>query len=96
MLCFAIDNIDSFNNIDEWHNEIKNQRQDIPVVLIATKKDMRQPEHTSSTVSEQDLRDKRLELGFQSCYQTTINDANSIKNAFVTAIKAGLIAKFEC
>ena len=52
MLCFAVDNIDSFNNVEEWHNEIKNQRQDLPIVLIATKKDKRQLEHASSTISE--------------------------------------------
>ena len=44
MLCFAIDNIVSFNNVNFWHKEIINQRPDLPIVLIATKKDLRQPE----------------------------------------------------
>ena len=40
MICVAVNNQVSLNNVNKWRNEIKDVSQNVPVILVLTKKDL--------------------------------------------------------
>ena len=42
MLCVAVNNMVSYNNISKWKNEIFSTIPEVPIVLVLTKKDLEQ------------------------------------------------------
>jgi len=50
LMCFSIDSPDSLENIlEKWHPEVKHFCPNVPIVLVANKKDLR---HDSVTIKE--------------------------------------------
>ena len=42
MICVAVNNMVSYNNISKWKNEIFSTIPEVPIVLVLTKKDLEQ------------------------------------------------------
>lgn len=42
MLCVAINNRDSFDNVRKWRTEIRQVCKDVPIILVGTKSDLRE------------------------------------------------------
>ena len=40
MICVAVNNMVSYNNISKWKNEIFSTIPEVPIVLVLTKKDL--------------------------------------------------------
>ena len=40
MICVAVNNQDSLTSVGRWKNEIKEEVQNAPIVLVLTKKDL--------------------------------------------------------
>ena len=40
MLCVAVNNMVSYNNISKWKDEIYSTIPEVPIVLVQTKKDL--------------------------------------------------------
>ena len=52
LMCFAIDNPDSLENIrDKWEPEVKHFCPTVPVVLVGTKRDLRHDSETHEILS---------------------------------------------
>ena len=57
LLCFAIDNPDSFQNIDEkWLTEISHFCPKVPRILVGTKKDLRNDDECRERLAEQNMK----------------------------------------
>ena len=53
MLCVAINNRTSFENINKWRAEIRQVCQETPIILVGTKKDLRGL--TNDSLTEQEI-----------------------------------------
>ncbi|KAI0225651.1 Ras-like GTP-binding protein RHO, partial [Lamellibrachia satsuma] len=64
LLCFAVDNPDSFQNVDEkWLSEISHFCPKVPRILVGTKKDLRNDECCKQRLAEQKLKPVTAEEG---------------------------------
>jgi small GTP-binding protein len=45
LICFSLINPNSFENVKNWFNEIKNYNKKVPIILIGTKIDKREDEN---------------------------------------------------
>ncbi|MEE6519887.1 hypothetical protein FKM82_017652 [Ascaphus truei] len=53
LMCFSIDNPDSFENITEkWTPEVKHFCSNVPIILVGNKKDLRNDEHTRKELTK--------------------------------------------
>ncbi|CAM6032069.1 unnamed protein product, partial [Sphagnum compactum] len=41
LLCYSVDNRESFMNLQKWANELRKECKEVPIVLCATKIDLR-------------------------------------------------------
>ena len=83
ILTCALDKRSSFFNLKNWLNSLKeNTTQDIPVIIIANKKDL----EDSREVSEEELKEKADEL-FVEYYETSAKDNIMIDDAFEKIIE---------
>ena len=62
MLCVAINNRTSLENVKRWKTEIRQVCPDTPIILIGTKSDLRNS--TDNAVALDELQAKMREMGF--------------------------------
>ena len=60
MLCVSINNRNSLNNAQKWRTEIRTVCPDTPIILIATKSDLRSTSPNAVTKEELDSVAERL------------------------------------
>ena len=86
MVLFAIDKRDSFDNVKAWVNEVRDIIQSVPIILVACKKDLRVKSQTvHDLVSEQEIMEKKQELGLQAYIETSAKAKDdSVKNAMIS------------
>ena len=53
MLCVAINNRTSFENINKWRAEIRQVCQETPIILVGTKKDLRS--FSADSIKEEEI-----------------------------------------
>ncbi|XP_046840241.1 ras-like GTP-binding protein Rho1 [Xenia sp. Carnegie-2017] len=100
LLCYAIDQRESFDNIiNKWQEELKQYCPKIPIVLVGTKKDLRSEIITSSDIENSNkvdfvLRDEGRKMSesisasaFVECSSLT---GEAVNDVFESAIKATL------
>ena len=63
MLCVAINNKDSLNNVAKWKTEIRQVCPDTPIILIGTKSDMMNV--VANSITANDLQRKSDSEGLQ-------------------------------
>ena len=112
LLCFSVVLPSSFHNIREkWIPEIrkstqknkkkiksKNQKDDIPIVLVGTQSDLRNDAQTlvelaqykETPVSEADARKLVQSMGFDDYIESSSLTQKNLKEVFDSAIMAGL------
>ena len=112
LLCFSVVLPSSFHNIREkWIPEIrkstqknkkkiksKNQKDDIPIVLVGTQSDLRNDAQTlvelaqykETPVSEADARKLVQNMGFDDYIESSSLTQKNLKEVFDSAIMAGL------
>ncbi|KAM4571637.1 transforming protein RhoA-like isoform 1-T1 [Fundulus diaphanus] len=53
LMCFSVDNLDSLENISEkWSPEVKHFCPNVPIILVANKKDLRNDEQTREALAK--------------------------------------------
>ena len=112
LLCFSVVLPSSFHNIREkWIPEIrkstqknkkkiksKNQKDDIPIVLVGTQSDLRNDAQTlvelaqykEAPVSEAEARKLTQSMGFEDYIESSSLTQKNLKEVFDSAIMAGL------
>ncbi|ESO86174.1 hypothetical protein LOTGIDRAFT_207113 [Lottia gigantea] len=102
LLCFSIDNPDSFQNVSEkWKPEVAHYMPRVPIILVATKKDLREDRSVirslaqtdQKPISQQDglaMKDKISAYAYLECSSKT---RDGVKEVFETATRAALQTK---
>ena len=68
LICFSIDNPDSFENIPEkWAPEVKHFCPNVPIILVGNKKDLRNDEYTKEELSKMKQEPVKSEEGSLVC-----------------------------
>ena len=90
MICVALNNCMSIQNVKKWCDEIRLVCPDAPIILVGTKSDLR------VEVSGSDLKQKSLELSLQAFCQTSIKNwrDKNVNTAFLKAIRTGFYHKY--
>jgi small GTP-binding protein len=81
---------DSFDNVEEWHEDIKKYCGDIPIILFGNKLDLTDPEKLNDEKAV-NFAEKRNFLGY---YRTSAKTGNGVYEAFQAMIK-NLYEKFK-
>ncbi|KAL3852979.1 hypothetical protein ACJMK2_016576 [Sinanodonta woodiana] len=102
LLCFSVDNPDSFTNVSAtWVPEVRYYSPNVPIILVGNKIDLRDNEDTKtelkrlgqSPVSTQDgieLANKINAFAYVECSSKT---REGIRNVFETAARAALLKR---
>ena len=71
IICLAVDNRTSLENVGKWKNEVKEADidDDTPIILMATKMDLR--EQLNDPITADEVKKKRKEMGFTGSYETS-------------------------
>jgi Ras-related C3 botulinum toxin substrate 1 len=98
LICYSVVSQASFDNVTEkWHPEIKHHTQNVPIVIIGTKFDLRENEEYCKSLKQngesvvqksqgEELMKKIKAYGFRECSAKT---DRGIKEVFEDAIRAG-------
>ena len=69
MLCVAINNQESLDNVQRWRVEIRQVCKETPIILVGTKTDLRSS--TANPITRQMLQNKCDEMGLQAIVETS-------------------------
>lgn len=94
MLCVAVNNRVSLDNVQRWKTEIRQVCKETPIILIGTKSDLRAV--TANPITERDLQSKAEEMGLQATCETSskVWQDHNINKAFHSAIRLGYYNKY--
>ncbi|CAH8471590.1 unnamed protein product [Schistosoma bovis] len=96
VLCFSVDNPDSLDNIStKWMPEIRNFLPNIPVILVANKKDLRNDSSTKrelqrmkqKPVTESEGRSVAKVIGAQAYIECSAKQKEGVNDVFETAAR---------
>ncbi|XP_059188518.1 rho-related GTP-binding protein RhoA-C-like [Centropristis striata] len=99
LMCFSIDRPDSLENIPEkWIPEVKRFCPNVPIILVGTKKDLRNDEHTRRKLAKmkqepvksdeaRDMANRINAFGYLECSAKT---KDGVKEVFEMAARAAL------
>lgn len=87
-ICYAVDSIRSFDNVKKWHSEIKeiSRLQDIPVILIATKDDIKEDQQGSDIVTTEMGQALAKEENFYDFIETSSLERKNLYLLFEKAV----------
>jgi len=99
LLCFAVDNPDSFENVREkWVPEVNHFCHNVPVVLVGTKKDLRtdrqaldeMEQRQVKPVCEDEAKLMATRIGAFAYLECSAKTREGVQSIFETATKAAL------
>ena len=102
LMCFSVDSHDSLENIQaKWVPEVKHFCPNVPFLLIATKKDLRNDPATKATLAREKLEVIRPEqgkamaekVGAYSYLESSAKSREGVREVFLTATRAALQKK---
>jgi len=99
LMCFAVNNPDSFDNIPEkWTPEVKHYCPTVPVLLIGCKRDLRQDEQTRLALEArklkmptgEDARAMAERIGAGAYVECSAKTKEGVREVFEAAARAAL------
>lgn len=99
LMCFSVDSPDSLENIPEkWVPEVKHFCPNVPIILVANKKDLRNDENVKNELSRlklepvkaEDGRAMALRIGAYAYLECSAKTKEGIWEVFETATRAAL------
>ncbi|XP_018428028.1 PREDICTED: rho-related GTP-binding protein RhoB isoform X2 [Nanorana parkeri] len=99
LMCFSVDSPDSLENIPEkWVPEVKHFCPNVPIILVANKKDLRNDEHIRNELARMKQEPVRIEDGRAmairiSAYEyleCSAKTKDGVREVFETATRAAL------
>ncbi|XP_078372714.1 ras-like GTP-binding protein RHO [Oculina patagonica] len=100
LMCFSIDNPDSFENIPEkWTPEVKHFCPNVPIILVGNKKDLRNDEFIKTELSKMKQEPIKSEegsllserIGAYAYMECSAKTREGVREVFETAARATLI-----
>ncbi|KAK4337302.1 hypothetical protein RND71_043588 [Anisodus tanguticus] len=104
LLCFSIDNVDSFNNLHEkWIPEIKRFCPNAPIILVGNKIDLRDDKKTITELMKKNQRPVSHEEGklmakninAYDYFECSAKNNQGVKKVFETATRAAFQKKIQ-
>ena len=95
MLCFAVDNRNSFENVQKkWKIELANSMPKTPILLVATKMDLK---NSPGAVTEQEMEEMMTRVSAQGLVKTSAKEFTdkNVNAAFQTAIQSAVLSKYD-
>jgi len=104
LMCFSIDSPDSLENIlEKWHPEVKHFCPNVPIVLVANKKDLRNDSNTIKELAKmkqepvkaddgRQMAEKINAFGYLECSART---KEGVREVFEMATRAALQVKHK-
>lgn len=94
LLCFSVDNRDSlFSAKTKWVKELRDSCKNVPIVLCATKIDLRNGLHNCVTTTEAEAI--RLRIGANALVECSAKVDVGVKSAIYEAVRASAMGKPE-
>ncbi|XP_014671952.1 PREDICTED: ras-like GTP-binding protein RHO [Priapulus caudatus] len=102
LMCFSIDSPDSLENIPEkWTPEVKHFCPNVPIILVANKKDLRNDEATKRELAKMKQEPVRTEegrtmaekIGAFAFLECSAQTKEGVRQVFETATRAALQVK---
>lgn len=99
LMCFSVDSPDSLGNIyEKWIPEVKHFCPNVPIILVANKKDLRNDENTKNELSRmklepvkaEDGRAMAMRIGAYDYLECSARTKEGIWEVFETATRATL------
>ncbi|XP_071396793.1 rho-related GTP-binding protein RhoB isoform X3 [Centroberyx affinis] len=99
LMCFSVDSPDSLENIPEkWVPEVKHFCPNVPIILVANKKDLRNDENIKNELSRlkqepvktEDGRAMAMRIGAYDYLECSAKTKDGIWEVFETATRAAL------
>ncbi|KAL0148057.1 hypothetical protein M9458_056672 [Cirrhinus mrigala] len=99
LMCFSVDSPDSLENIPErWAPEVKHFCPNVPVILVANKKDLRNDENVRNELSRMkqepvkidDGRAMAIRIGAYDYMECSAKTKDGVREVFETATRAAL------
>lgn len=91
LLCFSVDNFNSYDNIlSKWCPEVRHHCPKAPIVLIATKTDLRSEETVERTLSPSDGRKLRTKIKAHKYVECSAKTREGLREVFEEAARAVL------
>ncbi|KAL0245231.1 hypothetical protein GEMRC1_009310 [Eukaryota sp. GEM-RC1] len=102
LICFSVDNPASYHNVKtKWAVEVRHHAPNVPIILVATKRDLRYDENTINELKKRgeapvdtDLGEQlRADIGAERYVECSAKTQFGVKNVFDTAINTVLKPK---
>ena len=99
LMCFAIDSVDSFQNITEkWLPEVSYFCPSVPVILVGTKKDIRQDPEVLEELAKQNIEPVTVReaevvrdyIGAHTYLECSAKTREGVEEIFLSAARASL------
>lgn len=87
LLCYAINNVISFNNVKKWLEALK--EFETPIILCGTKSDLKEEEYIEESVAEELVRNN----GLYEYVETSATEFNNVNRVFDIAVEAAINPK---
>ena len=97
LLCVAVNQPKALENIPKWKAELRSVEQEVPIILVTTKKDLRDVLGKDASISNEKMKKAKKEFGLMGLHDTSSKvwqDFN-VHKAFNKSIKAALKFKYE-
>ncbi|XP_065256487.1 rho-related GTP-binding protein RhoB isoform X2 [Emys orbicularis] len=103
LMCFSVDSPDSLENIPEkWVPEVKHFCPNVPIILVANKKDLRNDEHVRNELARMKQEPVRTEDGRAMAVRIQAYDylecsaktKEGVREVFETATRAALQKRY--
>ena len=102
LMCFSIDNPDSLKNVTEkWTPEVRHFCPNVPIILVGSKKDLRNDEHVKKELSNLKQEPVKSEEGYLVCemisayayMECSAKTKEGVRELFETAARAAINTK---
>ena len=92
-----MNNRNSLVNISKWKNELRAVEQDVPIIMLSTKKDLRDHLKAGETISSDEMKKAKKENGLIGLHDTTSKEWKdfNVHKAFNKSIKAAINYKYD-
>uniref|UniRef100_A0A336MCT3 CSON013930 protein n=1 Tax=Culicoides sonorensis TaxID=179676 RepID=A0A336MCT3_CULSO len=85
LLCYSVEDRQSFFNVQRWASELRKECKDVPIVLCATKTDLRST--VLNCVTTMEGQDMRMDIKAKAFVECSSLSNQGVKNAIHTTIK---------
>ena len=78
LIVFSLTDKESFNNVENWYNDLRTYLKDIPILVIANKADLEE----TAVIKDEEIDAKIKELNIDQYFKTSAKTGSNVEEAF--------------